>query len=68
MNIIKKITGIAFLTLFTLFLNTPANAEIDCDNPKGFHQNLVCKIKSQDVKKKLEKLKKLGGENLGEEG
>jgi len=68
MNIIKKIAGIALVALFTLVLNTPANAKIDCDNPKGFHENLVCKIKSKDMKEKLKKLKNLGGKNLGEEG
>ena len=56
------------LTLFLLsFALTSVNAaEVDCNNPKGFHQKMVCKMKSKldksnDVTSSTEEKKTIEG-------
>ena len=46
MNVIKKLTLIIMLSLFTM--NT-AYAACDCENPKGFHCKMTCKIKGEKI-------------------
>ena len=69
MNIIKKLTLVIMLSLFTI--NT-AYAACDCSNPKGFHCKLTCKVKGEEAdpalkgdgfwkKLKLPKLGEIGG-------
>ena len=72
---------ILFATIF-LFTTAPYNAAEarDCSDPKGFHQKLMCKyagdsddsVTTKEVKKKnkvgslWQKIKNLGGKNIGE--
>jgi hypothetical protein len=69
MNIIKKLTLIIMLSLFSM---STAYAACDCANPKNLHCKMVCKIKGEKAdpaqkgdgfwkKLKLPKLGEIGG-------
>jgi len=82
MKLLKTIILTSYILSFSA---TAINAaDIDCNNPKGFHQKMVCKISGQNktsdgsvvkVKKEpgkigkfFKKIKNFGGKNIGEEG
>ena len=78
----KTVKIILLLAIVSVFTSTPYNAAEarDCSNPKGFHQKLMCKfaadsddsVTTKEVKKKKksgslwQKIKNLGGKNIGE--
>ena len=79
MKTIKILMLLATISVFTSIPYAPAEAR-DCTDPKGFHERLMCKTfgnsgtaTSDGTKKKSlgsiwEKLKNLGGKNVGEPG
>ena len=78
----KTIKIIILLATISLFTSVPYDAveARDCTNPKGFHENMMCKITGDSVssdssdkpKKKSngfwQKIKNFGGKNIGEAG
>jgi hypothetical protein len=76
----KLLKTIILTTCILSFSVTTINAaEIDCNNPKGFHQKMVCKMGGKGTKEDknkvpgsvtsfFQKIKNFGGKNIGEEG
>ena len=83
MKIIKILTLLVAISFFNS-VPFNAQAEVDCSDPKGFHAKAVCKLKgmsSKDEKSSAsdnspkkgiggiwQKIKNLGGKNIGEPG
>ena len=73
-----RILQVIILTLFvSSFAGTAINAaELDCNNPKGFHQKMVCKMKASSgssdgegyFKKMKNKIKNIGKKSTESEG
>ena len=78
MKQLKKIVLPFVITIFISIFTTTVMAEVDCSNPKDFHQKYIT-CKGSDIssttgtvkpKKKgwLHKIRTFGGKNIGEEG